>query len=77
MKDVYMLADGESATIREVNATGAVRQRLLDMGMIPDCLITKERSAFGGDPVWVKVGSVQLALRKTEAQAIVVESDAK
>lgn len=72
-KNVYTLEIGQTAVIREVNATGAVRQRLLDMGMIPTMPITKERAALGGDPVWVKVGNVQLALRKDEAQAVVVE----
>ena len=72
-KNVYTLEIGQTAVIREVNATGAVRQRLLDMGMIPTIPITKERTALGGDPVWVKVGNVQLALRKDEAQAVVVE----
>lgn len=70
---VYMLEQGKSAIIREVNATGAIRQRLLDMGMIPDMEVIKERTALGGDPVWVKVGSVQIALRKNEAESIVVE----
>ncbi|MBQ1266742.1 MAG: ferrous iron transport protein A [Proteobacteria bacterium] len=71
---VYMLEQGKSAIIREVNATGAIRQRLLDMGMIPDMEVIKERTALGGDPVWVKVGSVQIALRKNEAESIVVEN---
>jgi len=73
MNNIYTLAVGETATIREVNATGAVRQRLLDMGMIPNIKVKKERTALGGDPVWVRVGSVQLALRKNEAEAIVIE----
>ena len=71
---VYMLEQGKSAIIREVNATGAIRQRLLDMGMIPDMEVVKERTALGGDPVWVKVGSVQIALRKNEAESIIVEN---
>ncbi len=74
MTNVYLLENGSKAMIREINATGAVRQRLLDMGMIPQCEIIKERTAMGGDPVWVKIGSVQLALRKNEAEAILVES---
>ena len=70
---IYMLEQGKSAIIREVHATGAIRQRLFDMGMIPNMEVVKERTALGGDPVWIKVGSIQLALRKYEAESVIVE----
>ncbi|MBQ4361261.1 MAG: FeoA domain-containing protein [Proteobacteria bacterium] len=38
--------------------------------------VTKERCALGGDPVWIRIGSVQLALRKNEAEAVTVETAA-
>ncbi|MBO5753126.1 MAG: ferrous iron transport protein A [Proteobacteria bacterium] len=71
--DVYHLETGKRAIVRSVNASDIIRQRLFDMGVLPTCEIVKERCALGGDPVWVKVGTVQLALRKAEAESVIVE----
>jgi len=67
------LAPGQEATVREVLAQGAVRQRLLDMGMLPGAPIRVERSAPSGSPIWVTLHTYQLSLRKQEAQEILVE----
>ena len=71
--DVYSLETGKRAIVRSVNANEVIRQRLFDMGVLPNCEIVKERCALGGDPVWVRLGTVQLALRKSEAESVVVE----
>ncbi len=71
--DLYSMETGKTALVRSVNADEIIRQRLFDMGVLPNCEIVKERCALGGDPVWVRLGSVQIALRKNEAQAVVVE----
>lgn len=71
--DVYSLETGKRAVVRAVNASDVIRQRLFDMGILPSCEIIKERCAFGGDPVWVRLGTVQLALRKAEAESVMVE----
>lgn len=70
---IYTLETGKTAIVRTVNADEVIRQRLLDMGLLPNSEVTKERCALGGDPVWIRIGSVQLALRKNEAEAVVVE----
>ncbi len=67
---VAELGPGERGTISQVNAHGAVRQRLLDMGVLPDVAIEVERTAPTGDPIWVKVEGNQLALRRAEAKAV-------
>jgi Fe2+ transport system protein FeoA len=64
------LKPGDSGTIKQVNAQGAVRQRLLDMGMLPEVEITLERIAPIGDPLWVKLEGTHVALRRSEAQAV-------
>lgn len=71
--DVYNLETGKRAVVQSVNASEVIRQRLFDMGVLPHCEIVKERCALGGDPVWVRLGTVQLALRRAEAEAVVVE----
>lgn len=67
------LANGQRAIVKSVHANDAIRQRLFDMGVIPSVEVTKERCAAGGDPIWIRVGSVQLALRKNEAESVDVE----
>lgn len=67
------LRPGQAGIIRQVNAQGAVRQRLLDMGVLPDERVRVERVAPAGDPIWVKLGGYQLSLRKKEAESIVLE----
>ena len=71
--NIISLDSGMQATVREVNADPVIRQRLFDMGIIPNATVEKIRAVVGGDPVWIKVGSVQIALRKNEAEAVVVE----
>lgn len=70
---IYDLVAGQRAVVKSVNANTAIRQRLFDMGVIPSVEVMKERSALGGDPIWIRVGGVQLALRKNEAEAVFVE----
>jgi DtxR family Mn-dependent transcriptional regulator len=66
------LKPGESATIVQVQARGAVRQRLIDMGMLPDTLVEVERKAPGGNPIWIKLKGFQLSLRREEAAGVTV-----
>lgn len=56
--------------IRRHHAHGAVRQRLLDMGLIPDAEVEVLRVAPLGDPMEVKVASSFVTLRKREADQI-------
>ncbi len=68
---------GQRATITDVLGTGPVRQRLLDMGLLPECLITMERIAPTGAPLWIRLDTMQLALRRNEATSIIVEPGAE
>ena len=72
---LFDLGPGKPAHVLRVDADGAVRQRLLDMGLIPGAKIEVERTAPGGDPVWVRLLGSQLALRRKEAEAILVRED--
>lgn len=64
------LAIGESARITRVEANGAIRQRLLDMGVTRGSLVQVKRVAPLGDPIEVSVKGYDLAIRKYEARAI-------
>jgi DtxR family Mn-dependent transcriptional regulator len=69
------LQPGQQGVIRQVNAQGAIRQRLLDMGVLPDTPIQVERVAPAGGPVWIRIGGYQLSLRRTEAAAVLLSQD--
>jgi len=69
---VYDLKPGQHGNVTQVNAQGAIRQRLLDMGILPDVRIEVERVAPAGEPVWIKLQGTQLSLRRQEAEAVLV-----
>ncbi len=64
------LAIGKSAEILAVGGEGALRQHLLDMGLIPGAKVTMVKYAPMGDPVEVRIHSYELTLRLAEAEKI-------
>lgn len=64
---------GRSAVVKSINGQGAVRQHLLDMGVIPDSVVTVIKYAPMGDPVEVRLYDYELTLRLSEAEQIEVE----
>ncbi len=71
-RSVADLAPGEEAEVTQVRAHGAVRQRLLDMGLLPQTTVRLERVAPTGDPLWIRLQGTELALRRKEAEAVLV-----
>ncbi|MBT9160163.1 MAG: FeoA family protein [Dehalococcoidia bacterium] len=69
------LKPGEGARIVKVGGGGAIRRRLLDMGLVSGSDIVMERVAPLGDPIEIKVKGYNLSLRKEEASGIQVEVD--
>jgi DtxR family transcriptional regulator, Mn-dependent transcriptional regulator len=69
------LSPGQSAVVTHVGASGALRQRLLDMGILPSTTLALERSGPGGDPLWIRCQGAHLALRRNEAKAIHVRDE--
>ncbi len=72
---ISQLIPGQSGRVTRIEGKGAVRQRLLDMGILRDSQIEIERVGPTGDPVWIKCSGSQLALRRNEADAIRVTTD--
>lgn len=68
---------GESAVISAVGGEGALRCRLLDMGLIPRTEVTLQKIAPMGDPIQIRVRGYELTLRVEEAQKIEVEGELK
>ena len=68
---------GNSAVITTVGGDGALRCRLLDMGLIPHTRVTLQKVAPMGDPIEIRVRGYELTLRVEEAQKIEVEDEPK
>jgi Fe2+ transport system protein FeoA len=64
------LKPGQSAIVARITAHGALRQRLLDVGILPGITIDVERSGPGGHPLWIRCQGARMALRRAEANSI-------
>jgi ferrous iron transport protein A len=63
---------GTKVRVERVNGEGALRQRILDMGVTRNTEIKVQKMAPFGDPLEVTVRGFQLSLRKAEAACIEV-----
>ncbi len=64
---------GERVKICCHHAQGAIRQRLLDLGFVPESEVMVVRRAPLGDPIQCKVANYNVALRRSEASLIEIE----
>ena len=64
---------GQEAVITAVGGEGALRCRLLDMGLIPKTRVRVEKVAPRCDPLELRVRGYSLSLRKEDAGKIEVE----
>ena len=64
---------GATLRVTAVAGTGAVRNRLLQMGVTPGTTISVVRKAPLGDPIEIEVRGYYLSLRRAEARLISVE----
>lgn len=67
------LQTGQSGIITAVGGEGALRCRLLDMGLTPHTRVTLQKRAPMGDPVEIRLRGYELTLRVEDAQSITVE----
>ncbi|MDI6743346.1 MAG: FeoA family protein [Smithella sp.] len=68
------LKPGQSGKILKINEAGALKRRLMDMGVVAGAAVRVEKVAPFGDPLEVNIKSYQLSLRKSEAEKIEVEA---
>ena len=68
---------GTTATIIAVDGEGALRLRLLDMGLIPRTKVRLEKTAPLGDPLELRLRGYELTLRKEDARMIEVEAESE
>lgn len=72
MKTLKEAAIGETVTVARVGGEGAVKRRIMDMGITRGVEIFVRKVAPLGDPVEVNVRGYELSLRKADAEKIIV-----
>ena len=71
LKDVKI---GRKVRVIKVEGAGAIRRRIMDMGITKGVEIYVRKVAPLGDPVEITVRGYELSLRKQDAQMIAVEN---
>lgn len=64
---------GQSAIITGVGGEGALRCRLLDMGLIPKTKVTLIKKAPMGDPIELRLRGYELTIRNEDAEKIEIK----
>ena len=73
MSTLKEIACGQTVTVKKVEGLGAVRRRIMDMGITRGCEVYVRKVAPFGDPIEVTVRGYELSLRKADAEMILVE----
>ncbi len=73
MKTLREVKIGETVTVVKLHGEGAVKRRIMDMGLTKGISVTVRKVAPLGDPVEVTVRGYELSLRKADADMIEVE----
>ena len=61
---------GETVTVKRIHGEGALKRRIMDMGITKGVQIYVRKVAQLGDPIEVTVRDYELSLRKADAEMI-------
>ncbi len=64
---------GSTVTVEKINGAGALKRRIMDMGITRGAQIYIRKVAPLGDPIEITVRNYELSLRKEDAASIEVE----
>ena len=73
MQTLKEIKPGQTVHVIKINGVGAVKRRIMDMGVVKGVEIFVRKVAPLGDPIEVTVRGYELSLRKEDAQMIEVE----
>ena len=73
MKTLRDAKIGETVTVVKIHGEGAVKRRIMDMGITKNVEIYVRKAAPLGDPVELTVRGYELSLRKADAEMIEVQ----
>lgn len=72
MKTLRQAAVGDTVTVVKLHGEGAVKRRIMDMGITKGVKVSVRKLAPLGDPVEVTVRGYELSIRKADAEMIEV-----
>lgn len=64
---------GKTVKVKKVEGEGAIKRRIMDMGLTKGAEIFVRKVAPLGDPIEITVRGYELSLRKADAENIIVE----
>ena len=67
LKDVKI---GESATVKRIHGEGALKRRIMDMGLTKGTEVLVRKVAPLGDPIEITLRGYELSIRKADAELI-------
>lgn len=73
MKNLKEVKCGETAIVQKLQGEGALKRRIMDMGITRGAEIYVRKVAPLGDPIEITVRGYELSIRKSEAENIIVE----
>ena len=73
MNSLKEIKCGQTVIVKKVEGLGAVRRRIMDMGITRGCEVYVRKVAPLGDPIEVNIRGYELSLRKADAEMIIVE----
>ena len=73
MKTLRIIAVGETAKVKRLHGEGALKRRIMDMGITKGSQIYVRKVAPLGDPVEITIRGYELSLRKDDADCIEME----
>ena len=74
MKTLKQVSIGETVKVKKLHGEGAVKRRIMDMGITKNTSVYVRKVAPLGDPIEVTVRNYELSLRKADAEMIEVET---
>lgn len=65
---------GSRVVVKKIIGQGAIKRRIMDMGVTKGCEIYVRKVAPLGDPIEIQIRSYELSIRKADAEMIEVAS---
>lgn len=73
MKTLKDVGIGQTVTVSKLSGEGAVKRRIMDMGITKGVEVFVRKVAPLGDPIEVTVRGYELSIRKADAEMILVD----
>ncbi|HAT81914.1 FeoA family protein [Eubacterium pyruvativorans] len=73
MRTLRDVAVGDTAKVVRLHGEGAVKRRIMDMGLTKNTAVSVRKIAPLGDPIEITVRNYELSIRKADAEMVEVE----